>query len=270
MTNIIELNKVCYYANQECILNNISWKVKSGERWVVFGLNGSGKTTLLSAIAGYNGISSGDLKVFGERHSNENIYEHRRKIGWVSSSFFDKYLTNESVLDIVLSGVSGTLSLNKNICDDDVKRAIALLESFNLGNKLHQPFKHMSKGQRQGVIIARALISSPQILILDEPVTGFDIVARTQMLETIRYLAQDESLTIIYVTHYTEELLPEFNKVMLLKKGKIEKIGLVNEIFTTHILSDFLEQDIDLRSNEGCLQLFVKEKSCFIKEGYDE
>ena len=113
METVIRTDNLCYRVGDQYILNRVNWEVKEGEHWVVFGLNGSGKTTLLSILAGFNGFTSGYTEVFGESYTDENIYKNRRRIGWVSSSFFDKHLTWESVKDIVLSGATGTLSRGK-------------------------------------------------------------------------------------------------------------------------------------------------------------
>ena len=166
MPKIIETKNLSVKSGQRYLIHNINWQIKKGEHWVIFGLNGSGKTTLLSIIAGFNGFTSGECRVFGEEHNEDNIFTHRQKIGWFSSSFFDKYLSWESAFDIVLSGVSGTLSRDFSVENADIKRAMELLKALRLKDKMYQPFCLMSKGERQCVLIARALISNPEILIL--------------------------------------------------------------------------------------------------------
>lgn len=181
MQPVIEVKKLCCKSGYRYLLHNINWEVQKGDHWIVFGMNGCGKTTLLSIIAGYNDFTTGSVKIFGEAYNNDNILQNRKKIGWVSSSFFDKYLTWESALNIVLSGLTGTLSIQFDITDADVKKAKKLLKELRLGDKINQPFCLMSKGERQCVLIARALISNPEILILDEPGTGLDIYAPGNM-----------------------------------------------------------------------------------------
>ncbi len=114
---------------------------------MVFGLNGSGKTTLLSMIAGYRKQTHGSLQLFGEPYSDQNVFEFRKKVGWVSSSFFDKYMNRESALNIVLSGLSGTLGLSGGITNQQVKMAKQLLKQFHLGDKIDYPFDLLSKGR---------------------------------------------------------------------------------------------------------------------------
>lgn len=240
MSVIIKTEHLSCQSGRRFLIHDINWEVEKGEHWIVFGMNGCGKTTLLSTIAGFRGYTAGNLEVFGESYNVENIFFHRKRIGWVSSSFFDKYLSWESALDIVLSGVSGTLSLSKDIVDEDVKRAKMLLEKLRLKEKVSQPFALMSKGERQCVLIARALISRPEILILDEPGTGLDIYAREYVLQAVSHLATTTDLTIIYVTHYAEEILPMFDKTLLMKNGFMYRQGKTMELFCTETMSDFL------------------------------
>ena len=240
MSVIVKAEHLSCQSGRRYLIHDINWEIEKGDHWIVFGMNGCGKTTLLSIIAGFKGETSGKLEVFGEEYNEENISSHRKRIGWVSSSFFDKYLSWESAMDIVLSGVSGTLSLSKDITDDDVKRAKLLLKKLRLGNKMAQPFALMSKGERQCVLIARALISNPEILILDEPGTGLDIYAREYVLQAIADLAETTDMTIIYVTHYVEEILPMFDKTILMKDGYIVEQGKTSEMFDNESISRLL------------------------------
>ncbi len=216
---IIELDKVSCKAGYKYLLRDISWQVAPGEHWVVFGANGSGKTTLLSIIAGFKHYTAGCVKVFGENFSNDNILAIRKRIGWVSSSFFDKYYSKESALHIVLSGRNGTLGLDDDITLEDVWLAKTLLAELQLGDKINRTFDMLSKGERQNVLIARALIGGPEILILDEPCTGLDVYNRSYLFSTIEELSKEKHLSIIYVTHYAEEITPLFQKALLLKNG---------------------------------------------------
>lgn len=243
---VIRVENLCCKSGNRYLIHNIDWEVEKGDHWILFGLNGSGKTTLLSIIAGFHAKTSGKVEVFGEGYTDENILQHRSKIGWVSSSFFDKYLSWESALNIVLSGKFGTLSVDFDVTDEDVVLAKKILTELRLGEKINQPFCLMSKGERQCVLIARALIAKPEILILDEPGTGLDVFAREYVMRTIDELAQKTDLTIIYVTHYPEEMLPSFDNAMLLREGRMFAQGKTKEIFTTEIISDFMRYPIEV------------------------
>lgn len=245
--NVIELEHLYCKAGSRVLLGDISWSVKAGEHWIVFGMNGSGKTTLLSIIAGFNNYSKGSLHVFGEEFKTENILPLRKKIGWVSSSFFDKCYKNESVLDVVLSGLTGTLGVSGMHSDREVHKAQLLLEELRIGGKINAPFSTLSKGERQNVLIARAMIAKPEILVLDEPGTGLDIYARESMLSAVQTLARTTNITIIYVTHYVDEILPEFDHTLLLRKGHIYQQGKTQDLFTEENLSKFLRHPVQLR-----------------------
>lgn len=252
MTNtpIIKLAGLNYKIGSRYLLENIHWTVNPGENWVVFGMNGSGKTTLLSIIAGFGPYTNGTVEVFDQCFDEETTLALRQQIGFVSSSFFDRYYTGEVVLNIVLSGLSGSLGINSPISNAHILRARHLLQQLGMIAKSTQPFDELSKGERQKVLIARALIADPQLLILDEPCTGLDVCAREQLLTMVRHLAQTQ-LTIIYVTHYVEEILACFDHCLLLKEGKICCSGPTPDIFTTQTLSTFLDRPLKLKSSAG-------------------
>jgi len=247
---VIELNNVGCKTGYHYLLKDITWQVKSGEHWVVFGMNGSGKTTLLSIIAGFKHFTNGDLKVFGEPFNNDNILNIRKRIGWVSASFFDKYYTKESAINIVLSGKYGTLGLDGTLSLNDVCQAKKLLAELQLEDKINRPFNMLSKGERQNVLIARALFSNPDILILDEPCTGLDVYNRSHLFSTIEDLSKKKDLTIIYVTHYVEEILPLFQKTLLLKKGHIFSKGKTKDMFTDKMMQELLGYPVEIRQEE--------------------
>ena len=258
---IIEVKNLSCKAGYRYLLQNINWTVNEGEHWVVFGMNGCGKTTLLSIIAGFNAATHGELKVFDEEYTQENILDFRRRIGWVSSSFFDKNLTQESALDIVLSGKFGTLGLGYDITNQDVIKAQNLLQELRLGDKVNCPFHLMSKGERQNVLIARAFMGDPEILVLDEPGTGLDVFAREYMLSTIDELAKKSNMTIIYVTHYTEEILDVFDNCMLMRDGCIYQQGNTKELFTEENMSKFLQYPVTIEQNGDRMQVRMQVKS---------
>ena len=258
MKPIINVERLCCQSGNRYLLRDITWQVERGDRWVVFGLNGSGKTTLLSIIAGYKMPNDGKVEVFGEAYNDGNILNFRRKIGWVSSSYFDKYYTKESALSIVLSGLCGTLGIDSTVKPDDYIRAKELLKEWNMDRKFDFSFCTMSKGERQNVLIARALISSPEILVLDEPGTGLDVLAREQLLRKISLMAEEKQMTIIYVTHYPEEILPMFDKCVVLRRGKIADIGSLKEVMATKRLCKTLEADVTMQyMQDGRMDLRV-------------
>lgn len=247
----IKLNHVSCKIGKRFLLKKINWEVMQGSHWVVFGMNGSGKTTLLSIIAGFQNYSDGELEVLGQQYTTENIFEIRKQIGWVSASFFDKLLNEETAMDIVLSGLFGALGKEYRILDKDILKAQYILKELNLGDKIDRTFRSLSKGEQQNVLIARALINNPKILVLDEPGTGLDIFNREYMLQTVRDIADKTNITIIYVTHYVEEILDIFDQCLFMKNGEIYKSGKTSELLTAKELSNLLEYPVKTEKMNG-------------------
>lgn len=246
---VVEMEKLGCKSGRRYLLQDIDWQIRSGEHWIVFGMNGSGKTTLLSVLTGFQNYTHGTLKVFGEAYTQENILKHRRKIGWVSSSFFDKHYHREQVLPIVLSGITGTLNVDDSITDVDFLKAKKLLSQFGILEKQDMPFHFLSKGERQNVLLARALLGEPELIILDEPGTGLDVLAREQMLHMVCDLAAEAGKTIIYVTHYLEEIKEPFDNCLLLKNGHIFQKGKTRELFTSEVMTQFFNQTVTIQTN---------------------
>lgn len=258
MDAVIEVKNLCVQAGSRYLLRDINWTVKRGEQWVVFGLNGSGKTTLLSVIAGFKEPTSGEVRIFGEKYSDDNLLAQRKRIGWVSSSFFDKYYTHESALSIVLSGLSGTLGIRGGVRDDDIVKAKALLQEWHFKHNVDMPFSLLSKGERQNILLARAMISDPEILVLDEPGTGLDVLSREYLLQKIKRLAEEEKRTIIYVTHYPEEIQSNFDQCLILREGQMFGCGLTEALFQDDFLSQALSAAVAINKDEdGRLNLRI-------------
>ena len=247
---LVNVKKLTVKVGRRILLNDINWTVEPGQQWVVFGMNGSGKTTLLSAIAGYRHYSQGSISLFGEKVTEENILSMRKRVGLVSSSFFDNYYRNESAIEIILAGKTGMLGIDDSIDETDVGRAKDWLARFDLLEKADMPFCTLSKGQRQNVLLIRALFNEPEILILDEPCSGLDIDAREHVLDLVREIAREGKTAVIYVTHYTEELLDVFTHAIILKKGRAFAKGTMEECFGAETLGRLLERPVSVTRDE--------------------
>lgn len=223
------------------ILNNINLNIKSKEHTILFGLNGCGKTSLLATLSGYMGYTSGEIRLNDELLTEHNVLSLRRQIGFVSNSYFDRCFKRENALNIVLSGLYGQLAERYDITSDDVLRAKHLLKSLGIKEKIAYPYDLLSRGQQQRVLIARALMVTPKILLLDEPCSGLDVLSRQYFLNTIKQIAAESEATIICATHYGEEILPLFNKAILLKKGEIFASGEIKQVLSGDVLSSFFQ-----------------------------
>lgn len=255
---VIRAEHLGFKSGNNFIVNDIVWTVRQGEHWVLFGLNGSGKTTLLSLLTGYRNYTHGDLQILGQRYNAENILALRKRIGWVSSSYFEKYYTKESVLDIILSGKFATLGLDYGITDNDIHKAKELLTDFRLKNVISHPFHLLSNGERQCVLTVRALMAKPDILIMDEPCAGLDIFSREYLINLITEVARKTGVTLIFVTHYTEEIKPEFEHCLLLREGKVYASGFTKEIFTDAVISDFIRCPVTVTWHDNQLNTHLE------------
>lgn len=258
MEKVIQMKNISWICNCRYILRNINWEVNHGEHWAIIGLNGSGKTTLLNMINGYLWPSSGEISVLGKRFGNCDVRELRKSIGWVSSSIQEKFYTTETVEEIVLSGKFATIGLYDRPDKKYIKHARSVMEKLGCRHLARQQYGTLSQGEKQRVLIARALICSPKILILDEPCTALDIFAREQLLSTLEHIDHmDSKPTIIYVSHHIEEIVPTISHALLLKSGEIHSSGRIKEVLTKSNLSDFFGTSIKIawRNDRACIKV---------------
>lgn len=249
--------------DKKYILKEVTWQVGVGEHWAILGLNGSGKTTLLNIINGYMWPSSGSVRVLGKEFGRVDIWEVRRMIGWVSSSLQEKLYAHESVSDIVLSGKYASIGLYDRPDAGDRLRAASLLEQVGCGFLGDRRYETLSQGEKQKVLIARALMSDPRLLILDEPCSGLDILSREQFLTAISGLARREGgPNLLFVTHRVEEILPDFTKALLLRRGEVHSQGPTPALLTTENLSDFFEIPVEVRWQDGRPWMSVRQSQC--------
>ena len=200
------------------ILDQISWTVRKGEHWVILGANGSGKTSLLSALTGYLTPTTGEVEVLGHRYGSSDWRELRRSIGLVSSSVRQMMHDHELALDSVISGKFAVIDFCGTSSAADRARAMRILRQVECAPLATRPWRVLSQGERQRILIGRALIARPRLLILDEPCAGLDPLAREHFLHFIQRLgSQRNSPALILVTHHVEEIVPIFSHVLLLK-----------------------------------------------------
>lgn len=242
---IIDAKKISLIRDGKYILKELDWQVKKGQHWAILGLNGSGKTSLLNMINGYLYPSLGQLTVLGKEFGQYDLRKLRKSIGWVSTSLQENLYARDSSLEIVLSGKFATIGLYDQTSQEDKEEALEILKNFSALELAERTYSTLSQGEKQKVLIARAIMARPQLLILDEPCTGLDIFAKEKLLSSIDELSrQDKAPTLIYVTHRTEEILPVFKKTLLLRRGKVHSSGSTVDLMTQENLSDFFETEV--------------------------
>ncbi|MHA1338540.1 MAG: ABC transporter ATP-binding protein [Promethearchaeota archaeon] len=261
---ILDLKNVSFIRKKNYILSNINWKINKGENWVILGPNGAGKTTLLKLITGYLLPSRGKIKILDGEVGKINLPEIRKSIAWISKYLEELIQYSDPVIEIVLAGKSASTRLWEVPSDFDIKKALNLLKKLNCLEIAQKPYMNISQGEQMKVLIARALMIEPRLIVFDEPCEGLDIASRENFLKYIQKLfnpikinedAQNNNLSsynhsnlpsIIYVTHRIEEILPIFTHVLFLKKGKIHSLGPINEMLNSESLSDLFEINIEV------------------------
>lgn len=240
---IVHMEDVSLQRNEKPILTDVHWQIKKGEHWALIGLNGAGKTTLLNILNGYIWPTTGNVCVLGKTFGKTDIRELRKEIGWVSSALQERMRGTALMEDIIISGKFSSIGLYDEVTKEERAQALTIMEQLNITHLHGRTYQTCSQGERQRVLIGRALMDKPELLILDEPTNGLDFIARESLLVAIQQLmTTNDAPTIIFVTHHTEEILPEFTNTLLLRKGTVFAEGKTKEILTNDLLSDFFEQ----------------------------
>lgn len=247
-SHVIDLNKVTVNRSGKNILENIDWKVAAQDRWVIMGPNGAGKTTLMQICTGFLHPTSGTARILGERLGRTDVRELRTRIG-LSSAALNNYLPlDETVFNTVLTAAYAVTGRWREKYDDiDFQRTEELLANWGLSNFSDRLIGTLSEGERKRTHIARALMSDPEILILDEPAAGLDVAGREDLVSRLANLAGDQrSPCLILVTHHVEEIPPNFTHALLLSDAKITATGPVQEVIKSEPMSIAFKTPLDV------------------------
>lgn len=243
----LSLTNVSLERQNKKLLNNVTWQVNKGEHWAILGLNGSGKTSLLKLITAEYWTSQGSMEVLGNQFGGTDISNIRTKIGIVGSFIAERLSPHMLAEKIVLTGKYKSSILYTEYGEKELEDARQMLISIGGEHLLGRIYASLSQGEKQLLLIARSLMESPEILILDEATSGLDLFAREKLLTQIEQITSlPNAPTIIYVTHHAEEITRSFTHVLLLKKGNIIAKGPKNEVLTEEILSDFYDQPVSI------------------------
>lgn len=243
----LSLTNVSLERQNKKLLNNVTWQVNKGEHWAILGLNGSGKTSLLKLITAEYWTSQGSVEVLGNKFGGTDISNMRTKIGIVGSFIAERLSPHMLAEKIVLTGKYKSSILYTKYGEKELEEAIQMLISIGGEHLLGRIYASLSQGEKQLLLIARSLMESPEILILDEATSGLDLFAREKLLTQIEQITSlPNAPTIIYVTHHAEEITRSFTHVLLLKKGQIIAQGPKEQVLTEDILSDFYDQKVSI------------------------
>ena len=230
------------------ILDAVNWRVRRGEHWVMLGANGSGKTSLLSALSGYLMPTSGEISLLGETYGDSDWRELRKKIGLVSSSVRQMMADDEPALATVASGKYAMIDFWGRVTRAEQAQALKLLRQVECEYLAARPWRVLSQGERQRVLIGRALMAKPRVLILDEPCAGLDPAAREHFLQFLQRLgARKNAPTLVLVTHHVEEIMPVFSHLLILKNGRVLAAGKMAGLLNSKNLSNAFGARMQLR-----------------------
>lgn len=241
------------------ILDSVDWEAKRGEHWVILGANGSGKTSLLSALTGYLTPTAGSMTLLGEEFGNSDWRALRTHVGLVSSSIRQMMPDHEPALITVASGRYAMIDFWGNPSRADREAARTMLRRVEALHLADRPWLYLSQGERQRILVGRALMAKPRLLILDEPCAGMDPAAREQFLAFLERLGRKRGgPSLVLVTHHVEEIMPVFTHALILHQGKVLACGKKSATLSSRTLSKAFNAPASLRSVRGRYALTIR------------
>lgn len=220
------------------ILDDISMCVEAGQRWVLLGANGAGKSSLISAVCGYSVPSKCVLRVSGMEYSKDNWQRVRERIALIGTHLHREINQTEKIVDIIVSGKFAMINYWGKITKPLVLEAYSKMKQMGIAHLIDDDWRFISQGERQKVLIARSLMTKPDVVFLDEPCAALDPVARRNFVHFLDNLAKRKSIpAIIMATHYLEEIPPSFTHAIIIKKGKVLAQGKISDVITSENLT---------------------------------
>jgi iron complex transport system ATP-binding protein len=240
------------------ILNQLTWEIRPGENWVILGANGSGKTSLLSALTGYLTPTEGEICILSHRFGQSNWRDLRKRIGMVSSALRQMMAESETALETVASGRYAMIDYWGRPSKAERRAALEILRHVGCLHLADRPWAYLSQGERQRVLIGRALMARPKLLILDEPCAGLDPIAREHFVQFMQRLGSTpKSPSLILVTHHVEEIPATFGHGLLLKGGEVMGAGPLAQQLSSKSLTELFDCKVRLRGRRGRYRLEV-------------
>lgn len=250
---LIELTNVTVERDHTRILENCSWQVNPGENWVIFGPNGAGKTSILNVLQGYLWPTTGTVRVFGGTLGDGvDVRAMREKIPVVSESV--RRLINDGLtgLEVVVTGARGHLNIFAPLTDEEKSRAHTMADKTDAIHLLEKSFGVMSTGERQRILMTRALMSQPRVLVLDEPCSGLDLAGREWVLRTAQSISElPWKPSLLLTTHHAEEIPPVFGHMLLIATGRVVAAGKIEQVFTSENLSRIFDMPLTVTRHNG-------------------
>lgn len=248
MDAVVELAGVSLMRGGKNLLQDIDWTVYEGERWVIIGPNGAGKTTLLQILSAQMHPTKGLASLLGELLGTVDVFELRPRIGVASAAIAERIPRAEAVGDVIVSAAYGAIGRWREQYDTaDYMQAASLMRQFGVEHLGKRTFGTLSEGERKRVQIARAMMTDPELLLLDEPAAGLDLAGRERLVQALSALCRDDMApTTILVTHHVEEIPAGITHALLLAEGRIVAEGPVQSILTSEGLSATFGMDLEV------------------------
>jgi iron complex transport system ATP-binding protein len=236
---VVRMDGVTVRRGDTTLLEKVDWAVELDERWVVLGPNGAGKTTLLRLASAELHPTEGHVDILGERLGRVDVFELRTRIGLSSAALGLRVPPEEVVRDVVISAGYAVIGRWRERYDPaDTARADELLDALGLRGLARRAYGTLSEGERKRALIARALMTDPELLLLDEPAAGLDLGGREELVARLSGLANDpDAPASVLVTHHVEEIPPGYGHGLLLREGKVVAAGLLDDVLTDENLS---------------------------------
>ena len=253
MPQVLEFSDVVVRRNAKDIVDHLDWTVSDDERWVIRGPNGAGKTTVLQLADTLMHPTSGVVSILGERLGRTDVFELRPRIGFASSAMARRVPPEETVLNVVLTAAYSVLGRWREDYEDiDERRALRVLAEWKLDHLADRTFGTLSDGEQKRVQIARAVMTDPELLLLDEPTASLDLGAREELLTLLSGYAQAPTTpAMVMVTHHVEEIPVGFTHVLLLREGRAVAAGPVRQTLTAENLTETFGVQIQLTEHDG-------------------
>jgi iron complex transport system ATP-binding protein len=250
---LIDFARITLRRGGKVLVGPVTWAVELDERWVVIGPNGAGKTSLLRIAAAMEHPSTGTAYVLGERLGRTDAAELRARVGLSSSALSQRIPDDEVVRDLVVSAGYAVLGRWREKYEDvDYEQAVDMLESLGAEHLAERTYGTLSEGERKRVLIARSMMTDPELLLLDEPAAGLDLGGREELVARLADLAADpDAPATVLVTHHVEEIPQGFSHCLLLSEGKVVASGLLTDVLTSENLSTAFGQAIALDVIDG-------------------
>lgn len=252
MSSLLALQGVTVSRGTATLLRDISWSVRAGENWVVFGPNGAGKTTLLNVATGYLWPNTGNIQLLGETLGEVELALLRKRVAIVSEPLRMMINENLSGTEVLITGARAHLNIFDPPTDSEKKRAAEVAQLTGTTTLMNKTFGILSTGERQRILIARALMNEPKLVILDEPCAGLDLAGREFVLSTIRAVAwAPSSPSLLLTTHHVEEITDVFTHIVMLRNGEVFDAGTLEDVLTSENLTELFGMNIDVNGTNG-------------------